>query len=142
MSSASSLRPRKSNAAYALSKMALDRLTVLLAAEVAERGIRLNAVCPGPILSDRVIDERIIDPITAEQRTAEEVKQEVLQDMPLARYYGEIPPVAAVCRCGELSDQRRGQVHYRRHSAGRRRQVAGGDVALFGKRLKRSEQTT
>ncbi len=96
LSSASSLRPRMSNAAYALSKMALDRLTVLLAAEVADRGIRLNAVCPGPILSDRVIDERIIDPITAEQRTAEEVKQEVLQDMPLARFYGEIPPVAAV----------------------------------------------
>ena len=49
--------------------MALNRLTILLAAEVAERGIRLNAVCPGPIMSDRVIDERVIDPITAEHRT-------------------------------------------------------------------------
>ena len=44
----------------------------------------------------RVIDERIIDPITAEHRTAEEVKQEILPDMPLAHFFGEIPPVASI----------------------------------------------
>lgn len=96
LSSASALRPRTGNAAYALSKMALNRLTTLLAAEFADRGIRLNAVCPGPIMSDRVIDERIIDPITAAHRTAEDVKQEILEEMPLARYFGDIPPVDSV----------------------------------------------
>lgn len=96
LSGASSLRPRTDNAAFALTKMALNRLTTLLAAEVAQRGIRLNAVCPGPVMSDRVIDERIIDPITAEHRTAEEVRKEILEDMPLARYYGDIPPVDSV----------------------------------------------
>ena len=96
LSSVAALRPRKANAAYALSKMTLNRLTLLLAAEVAERGIRLNAVCPGPIMSDRVIDERIIDPITAEHRTAEEVKEEILSDMPLARFHNCIPPVQSV----------------------------------------------
>ena len=96
LSSASSLRPRTRNAAYALSKMALNSLTTLLAAEVAERGIRLNTVCPGPIMSDRVIDERMIDPITSEHRTADEVTEEILNDMPLARFHGCIPPVESV----------------------------------------------
>ena len=76
--------------------MALNQLTILLAAEVAERGIRLNAVCPGPIMSDRVIDERVIDPITAEHRTADEVTEEIVRDMPLARFHGCIPPVDSV----------------------------------------------
>ncbi len=47
-------------------------------------------------MSDRVIDERVIDPITSEQRTADEVKEEILSDMPLARFHGCIPPVESV----------------------------------------------
>ena len=50
LSSASALMPDRNDAAYALSKMTLNRLTALLASEVAERGIRLNTVCPGPIM--------------------------------------------------------------------------------------------
>ena len=96
LSSASALQPGRTDAAYALSKMALNRLTALLAAEVAERGIRLNAVCPGPIMSDRVMDERLIDPITSEHRTAEEVTEEILTEMPLARFHQTIPPVESV----------------------------------------------
>ena len=96
LSSATALQPGRVDAAYALSKMALNRLTTLLAAEVAERGIRLNAVCPGPILSDRVMDERLIDPITSEHRTAEEVSEEILSEMPLARFHQTIPPVESV----------------------------------------------
>ena len=96
LSSASALQPGRVDAAYALSKMALNRLTTLLAAEVAERGIRLNAVCPGPIMSDRVMDERLIDPITSEHRTAEEVREEILTEMPLARFHRTIPPVESV----------------------------------------------
>ena len=96
LSSASALQPGRVDAAYALSKMTLNRLTTLLAAEVAERGIRLNAVCPGPIMSDRVMDERLIDPITSEHRTAEEVSEEILSEMPLARFHQTIPPVESV----------------------------------------------
>ncbi|MDE0129798.1 MAG: SDR family oxidoreductase [Gammaproteobacteria bacterium] len=96
LSSATALQPRGADAAYALSKMTLNRLTTLLAAEVAGRGIRLNAVCPGPILSDRVMDERLIDPITSEHRTAEEVREEILSEMPLARFHQTIPPVESV----------------------------------------------
>ena len=47
-------------------------------------------------MSDRVIDQRVIDPITSEQRTADEVKEEILSDMPLARFHGCIPPVESV----------------------------------------------
>ena len=47
-------------------------------------------------MSDRVIDERVIDPITAEQRTADEVKEEILSDMLLARFHGCIPPMESV----------------------------------------------
>ncbi|MDE0680141.1 MAG: SDR family NAD(P)-dependent oxidoreductase [Gammaproteobacteria bacterium] len=96
LSSATALQPGRADAAYALSKMTLNRLTTLLAAEVAERGIRLNAVCPGPILSDRVMDERLIDPITSGHRTAEEVREEILSEMPLARFHQTIPPVESV----------------------------------------------
>ncbi len=96
LSSAAALRPGRIDAAYALSKLALNHLSLMLGAEVAQRGIRLNAVCPGPIMSDRVIDERLIDPITSEHRTAEEVKKELLEEMPLARHFGDIPPVESV----------------------------------------------
>ena len=96
LSSATALQPGRVEAAYALSKITLNRLTTLLAAEVAERGIRLNAVCPGPIMSDRVMDERLIDPITSEHRTAEEVREEILSEMPLARFHQTIPPVESV----------------------------------------------
>ena len=96
LSSATALQPGRTDTAYALSKMTLNRLTTLLAAEVAERGIRLNAVCPGPIMSDRVMDERLIDPITSEHRTAEEVREEILTEMPLARFHQAIPPVESV----------------------------------------------
>ena len=96
LSGASALQPGKVDASYALSKMTLNRLVTLLAAEVAGRGIRLNAVCPGPIMSDRVMDERLIDPITSEHRTAEEVSEEILSEMPLARFHQIIPPVESV----------------------------------------------
>ncbi len=96
LSGASALKPDRGNSAYAFSKMTLNRLTMTLAAEVARRGIRLNTVCPGPILSDRVMDESLIDAIASEQRTAEEVKDKILSDMPLARFHQTIPPVDSV----------------------------------------------
>ena len=96
VSSVAGLRPMPGNPAYSIAKAALNHLTVLLAGEVAVRGIRLNAVCPGPTLSDRFLDERVIDPILVGGQAPERVKAAILKDMPLARFHDCIPPVDAV----------------------------------------------
>ena len=46
------LRPRVGKAAYASSKAGLIALTQVLAQELAPHGIRVNAVAPGPVLTE------------------------------------------------------------------------------------------
>lgn len=41
-------------APYVCSKWALNGLTQTLALELAEQGIRVNAICPGPVMTDRL----------------------------------------------------------------------------------------
>jgi NAD(P)-dependent dehydrogenase (short-subunit alcohol dehydrogenase family) len=43
-------------AAYCCSKMGLIGLTETLSVEVGELGIRVNAVSPGPVLGDRIVN--------------------------------------------------------------------------------------
>ena len=96
VSSTAGLRPRGVDPVYSLAKLSLNHLTVMLARELAARGIRMNAVCPGPTLSDRFLDERIIDPALAGARTPSAVAREILDEMPLAAFHGRIPGVRAV----------------------------------------------
>jgi len=49
--SALALRPRARLSLYGASKAAVVHLTRVAAAENADRGIRVNAVCPGPIMT-------------------------------------------------------------------------------------------
>ena len=56
MSSISGLRGDPGWAAYNTAKAAIISLTECLAWEVGDDGIRVNAVCPGPIASPRMID--------------------------------------------------------------------------------------
>ena len=56
MSSISGLRGDPGWAAYNTAKAAIINLTECLAWEVGGDGIRVNAVCPGPIASPRMID--------------------------------------------------------------------------------------
>lgn len=96
VSSTAGLRPRSVDPVYSLSKLSLNHLTVMLARELAARGIRMNAVCPGPTLSDRFLDERIIDPAFTKAGDAKAVTREILEQMPLAAFHGRIPQVQAV----------------------------------------------
>ena len=56
MSSISGLRGDPGWAAYNTTKAAIINLTECLAWEVGRDGIRVNAVCPGPIASPRMLD--------------------------------------------------------------------------------------
>src|SRR6185295_18223553 len=44
--------------AYAVSKLALNGITITLARELAPLGVRVNAVAPGPVLTDGTMQGR------------------------------------------------------------------------------------
>jgi NAD(P)-dependent dehydrogenase (short-subunit alcohol dehydrogenase family) len=69
---------------YAVSKWGLIGLTMTLAKEVAEFGIQVNAVCPGPVEGDRM---RHVIASRAQElgQTPEHVEQDYLAKMVLGR---------------------------------------------------------
>jgi NAD(P)-dependent dehydrogenase (short-subunit alcohol dehydrogenase family) len=52
LSSIAGLRPYPTILSYCVSKAALDMLTQCLALELAPRGVRVNAICPGVVVSE------------------------------------------------------------------------------------------
>jgi NAD(P)-dependent dehydrogenase (short-subunit alcohol dehydrogenase family) len=54
ISSSSGLRPSAGGAPYCASKAALNMLTQVMALELAPQGIRVNAVCPGVVATNRI----------------------------------------------------------------------------------------
>ena len=83
-SSTSALRVRERTGAYGPAKSAVLRLTELAAIEYASDGIRVNAICPGPI------ETAIFADVPAEDREA------MARVMPLGRM-GQPEEVAALC---------------------------------------------
>ncbi len=74
-------------AAYAASKAGINGLMRALALELANKGIRVNAVAPGPIVT----------PMTAAARADAERSQGMIESVPLGRL-GEATEVAAAIR--------------------------------------------
>jgi NAD(P)-dependent dehydrogenase (short-subunit alcohol dehydrogenase family) len=70
---------------YVASKWALLGLTQTLALELAADGIRVNAVCPGPIEGAR-IEAVMADHAKAEGRTLESIRADWEQDAPMKRF--------------------------------------------------------
>jgi NAD(P)-dependent dehydrogenase (short-subunit alcohol dehydrogenase family) len=81
---------------YVASKWAVLGLTQTLALELVQHGIRVNAVCPGPVEGDRI--EQVMQAhATAEGRTQAEVKRAWAEEAPMKRLI-EPEEVAAVVR--------------------------------------------
>jgi NAD(P)-dependent dehydrogenase (short-subunit alcohol dehydrogenase family) len=81
----SGLRGAKSRAAYGASKAAVVNLAQVMALEGATHGIRVNALCPGPVET----------PLVARVHTPE-TRAQWLRHLPMRRYAApeEITPMA------------------------------------------------
>jgi NAD(P)-dependent dehydrogenase (short-subunit alcohol dehydrogenase family) len=81
---------------YVASKWGVLGLTQTLALELVEHGIRVNAVCPGPVEGDRI--EQVMGMhASAEGRTAADVRRAWAEEAPMRRLI-DADEVAAVVR--------------------------------------------
>jgi len=96
LSSISSLGGTSTQAAYVASKGAIDSLTINLAREWGQHGVRVNAIAPGYIVTD-------IWASTFDAVGEEAVKQELVQKVPLGRW-GDPAEIASVA-CFLASDE-------------------------------------
>jgi NAD(P)-dependent dehydrogenase (short-subunit alcohol dehydrogenase family) len=78
-------RGLKNRAPYVCSKWAVLGLTQTLALETAEFGIRVNAICPGPVLTERLRGamEQMAE---ARGMTVEEIAKEWTSESPMKRF--------------------------------------------------------
>ena len=76
VASAAGLRPTPGRIAYCASKAALIMATKALALELAEHGIRANAVCPGPVETD-LFRQSLGDTVTVDDVKARRAQRRI-----------------------------------------------------------------
>jgi NAD(P)-dependent dehydrogenase (short-subunit alcohol dehydrogenase family) len=81
---------RPGTSAYTASKAALRSMALIAAAELAERGIRVNAICPGPIVT------AIYDHMGLPADVVEARRSQLAAEVPIRRLGGADEVAAAV----------------------------------------------
>lgn len=82
VASTAGMRPSKFHSPYSVSKHALIGLTRCVALETAARGVRVNAICPGPVNTD-MLREIIAQRSELMELSADEVLSRIVQKVPI-----------------------------------------------------------
>jgi NAD(P)-dependent dehydrogenase (short-subunit alcohol dehydrogenase family) len=94
---------------YVASKWGIIGLTQTLALELADRRVRVNAVCPGPVEGTR-IEAVMLGHAVAEGRTVADVRREWESQAPLKRFVRPEEVAEVVCfLAGQASSAMTGQ---------------------------------
>lgn len=95
---------------YACSKWAVLGLTQTLALELASSGVRVNAICPGPVEGDR-IEVLMANHAKAEGRSLEEIREAWVSASPMKRFIAteEVTSVVVFLLDEEASSAMTGQ---------------------------------
>ncbi|HHT89935.1 MAG: sorbitol-6-phosphate dehydrogenase [Bacillota bacterium] len=94
------------NSAYAAAKFGGIGLTQSLALELAEYGIRVNAICPGNLLDSPLWQDQLFEQYARNQGiTVEEVRQKYMGKVPLGRgcHYEDVANVLVFLASSEAS---------------------------------------
>ena len=82
IASMAAMRANRGLSLYGMTKGAIANLTINAAAEYAKHGIRVNAICPGPIDTDMLgAVEEFID-----ERNSDVARAKITQSIPMGRY--------------------------------------------------------
>lgn len=109
LSSISGKRPLRNRTPYTTSKMGVIGFTRTLAVELADRGVTVNAICPGSVEGPRL--EAVIEGQAESQgRPYEEVAQEFRESAPMNQFVqaGDVAD-AVLFLCSERAQRMTGQ---------------------------------